>query len=323
MQLIKKLIACVLLLSVGLFTGGGLAFAQQPQYYWQNESISVATSPKTPTGEYSNSGTLRDLGVFQLRANNGSVRLREMTIGINGSGVKGRIDSIALYNNAGHQISDKTVSVSSQDNVAAVQKFNLDVTIPANSVADIYVKGIVSGITSPSLARIYVSLSAANGPSIVATSQRGYQVYSYSNLSLPSVGVRTYQENPSNLSKTRASASVWIGIPYENDYTLYNGGEKLTLNSLELNANNPNAKILGISFVVDGRTFSKLVSPYSAYDSMTLSLSELKEAITINKGDSKTLKVLVYATGISTFQGKLHASRTSGSVDFPFTVTYR
>ncbi|MFA6336933.1 MAG: hypothetical protein WCX23_03090 [Candidatus Paceibacterota bacterium] len=323
MQL-KKIIAGILMLAIGLFASGSSVLAQSYSWWWPNESISVSVSPKTPTGEYPNSGTLQDLGVFRIRAYNGSVRIREISISLNTNNAKGAISSIGLYNNAGSLISREIASFSSQENIAGNQRFTLDVTIPFNDYADIYIKGITRGITSPGLTRIQCSLSTAGGPSIVALGQNGRQIYSYTALTLPLVNIRNYTEGSLNLSKTQATATAIIAIPYRNAYRLSNGGgETVTLNRIEVSSANPNVRILGMALLSDGRNFSRLTYPLGYYDSMNLYLSEWKEKVFIDRGQSKNIEILVYANGITNFQGKIYAARGSRAVEIPFYVTYR
>lgn len=322
MQL-KKIVAGLLMLAIGLFAGGGLALAQPYYWWWPNEQIAVFVSPKTPTGEYPNSGSIQDLGVFRIKAYSGSVRIREINISLNTNNAKGVISSIGLYNNAGSLISNEITSFSSQENISGNQRFSLDITIPFNGYADIYIKGITSGITSPGLARIQCSLSAAGGPSIVALGQSGRQIYSYTALTLPLVDIRSYTEGSFNLSKTQANATALIAVAYRNNYRLSNEGETLTLQRIELNSVNPNVRILGMALNSDGRNFSRSTYPLGYYDSMNLYLSEWKEKVFLNKGSVKNIEILVYANGITNFQGKIYATRGSGSIEIPFYVTYR
>ncbi|MDD4831054.1 MAG: hypothetical protein PHR31_02870 [Candidatus Pacebacteria bacterium] len=325
MQL-KKIIAGILMLAIGLFAGGGLALAQ-PYYYWwpPNESISVSVSPQTPTGTntHCDSGTLCNLGIFRAKAAGGSIRLTEMKVRISGTGSI-KIESLALYNNAGNIISNQTLYIPLQDNVSVSERFTMDITIPANDIADIFVKGIVTANSDS--ATINVSLSSAEGPSIIAIGQRGNQIYSYASLSLPTIYIEGEQQwqGRVNLSKTQTNATALIAVPYKNVYRLSNEGEAITLDRVEVTASNPNVRILGMALLSDGRNFSRLIYPYSGYyDNMSLYLSGWKEKVVVGRGSSKVIEILVYANGITNFQGKIYATSGSRAIEIPFYVTYR
>lgn len=322
MQL-KKLFAVLLLVSVCfLFSGLSLVFAQRYQPR-PNESISVSVSPKSPVNGGCRNYDFCTWGVYRIRATGGSVRVRQMSLYMNANyGTQGTVEA-SLYNNNGTSISGVSKGYFYKGGDQILMTFDgMNITIPAGDYADIYVKGVPREINNPdsSSSNIYVSLSTKDGPSIVATGIRtGNQVNSYSNISLPYVRIWSSYPYGASPFKTRISVSVAINVIPVNEFDLFRYGEKLTLRSVELNAITPGVKIMGASISWEAGSVAKLSdSSSSASDQMIFSLSG-----TGSSAYARMVKVVVYATGVSNFSGKIYADSPSGSREIPITVTYR
>jgi hypothetical protein len=290
------------------------------------ETIAVSASPNTPTGTHLVSGSLQDLGTFRIRANNGAVRGARVNVTINGGrDAEGTIESVALYNNAGNRISNEVARLNSLawDDTPEIQYFTMDITIPNNSYADIYVKGITDGITGPNPARIYVQLARVNGFSITGTGLRSdRQITSNSTLALPTVSFRQQNDgsnNPPTTSNPQSNAAV--DLRYDFNGIFYAGGADRTLNSMTVTADNPFIRITELVIIVDNHVVgSKYASPSGGSRSMTLSSSDLNNSnFSFDRGTRSNLWVVVHANGVSTFHGTILVPGYS----LPFSILLR
>jgi hypothetical protein len=327
MQIKKLFVGC---LALALFAATAPVFAQYYQYDYgcrfgncqPIETIAVSASPNTPAGGYVVSGSLQNLGVFRIRANNGAVRVTKISAAINGGpDAEGTIESVAVYNNAGNRISNEVSRLNSPswDNNPSIQNFTMDITIPANSYADLYIKGITDGITGPNPAYLYVQLATVNGTSITAIGQRsGSQITSSSRLALPQISILLYRSQPPSVTVNSAVRASAI-LRYYRDYTFSSRSEDQTLKGLTITADNINTRIMVVSFIIDNQlVLSKVADPYIGADTITLSSSERK---IIAKGD-RSLRIVIYASGVSSFRGNISTTGSSSgsSYSIPFSV---
>jgi len=259
-------------------------------------------------------------GVYRIRATGGSVRVSQMSLYMNANyGTQGTVE-VGLYNNNGTSISGVSKGYFYKGGDQIIMTFDgMDITIPAGDSADIYVKGVPREVNNPdsSSSNIYVSLSTKDGPSIIATTRTGNQVDSYSNISLPYVILRSYQNYQPSVSKLQVNAPVINpNVTYVNKFDL---GGTFKLISVELNANNPNAKILGASISWENGSFSKIPLPAQVSDQIMFSIPDQG----VGSPYGRYATVLVQGTWASTFSGKIRVEGPSGTIrEIPITVTH-
>ncbi|MFA5747129.1 MAG: hypothetical protein WC926_03575 [Candidatus Paceibacterota bacterium] len=322
MQLnIKKYLAVFLVAAV-LFGAAGV-FAQDYRCGRKScrvGSISVSTSPNSPTGEQDASYSLQTLKVFRVQAYNEPVRIREVKLTFNGGPeAEGTIDSVGIYNNAGTLKSSVARLYSSAwDNTPAVQQFTLDAVIQAGEYADFYIKGVTGNITGPDPARIQIRLAGDNGASVSGTGLYSKQaIISSTSLGLPLLTVRLEDNDESpGISNSRSAAAVevrydWRGI-------LYAGSEDRQWKGLSITANNYRVGITELTLIVDNRVIaSKVADSDSGSRTMTLSSSDLiGSGFTFDERTSSKIWIVVRANGVTGFRGNISVPGYS----LPFSI---